>query len=98
MNDLREKGDVDRYEAYLQSRGHLLGLRDSTNYIANELSKLRQQRTMIERSDMTAEQKRDMIDQIEEVTAALLGPVPELKRYARLPAFEGRFAERLTGQ
>jgi hypothetical protein len=53
---------------------------------------------MIERSDMTAEQKRDMIDQIEEATAALLGPVPELKRYARLPAFEGRFAERLTGQ
>ena len=98
LNDLKKKGDAERYEAYLQSRGHLLGLRDSTNYIANELSKLRQQRTMIERSDMTAEQKRDMVDQIEEATAALLGPVPELKRYARLPAFEGRFAERLTGQ
>ena len=98
-NDLKKKGDAERYEAYLQSRGHLLGLRDSTNDIANELSKLRQQRTMIERSDMqTAEQKRDMIDQIEEATAALLGPVFELKRYARLPAFEGRFAERLTGQ
>ena len=98
LNQLKERGDAEKYEAYLQSKGHLLGLRDSTNYIANELSKLRKQRTMIERSDMTAEQKRDMVDQIEEATAALLDPVPALKRYADLPAFEGRFAERLTGQ
>jgi hypothetical protein len=98
LNKLKKRGDVEQYEAYLQSKGHLLGLRDSTNYIANELSKLRDQRNIVERSDMTAEQKRDLIDSIEEATAALLGPVPALKRYADLPAFEGRFAERLSGQ
>ena len=96
INKLSREGRLDELEAMIKAKGHLYDLNKDTNYIANQLSKLRKYRKSIEAADLDAETKRELLDQVREETNYILEVVPELKRQADLPAFGGRFMERIS--
>ena len=87
--DLKRLADEDRmdeYEAVFRARGHLLGMKDAVNYTSRLLSDLRKQRQIVERSTLSPEQKKDMIDEIQKEIEAAVKFAPLLKREASLPA------------
>tara|TARA_R100001082_G_scaffold95721_2_gene63041 strand:+ start:13913 stop:22288 length:8376 start_codon:yes stop_codon:yes gene_type:complete len=96
INKLSREGRLDELEAMIKAKGHLYDLNKDTNYIANQLSKLRKYRKSIESADLDAETKRELLDQVREETNYILEVVPELKRQADLPAFGGRLMERIS--
>ena len=86
IKDLEATERFDEAEALINSQGHLLDLEKDVNYISDRLSKLRKDRTIIERSDYSPELKRDVLLGINSEMDILTRDVPFLKKYARLPA------------
>jgi hypothetical protein len=87
IKSLDEQNRFEEAEALIRTQGHLLDLKHDVNYISNRLSKLRKERTEVERSDASPELKRELLLQINEEMDALTQDVPLLKKYAGLPAF-----------
>ena len=86
IKDLEATERFDEAEALINSQGHLLDLEKEVNYISDRLSKLRKDRTIIERSDYSPEVKRDVLLDINSEMDLLTRDVPFLKKYAKLPA------------
>jgi hypothetical protein len=87
IKSLDEQKRFEEAEALIRTQGHLLDLKHDVNYISNRLSKLRKERTEVERSDASSELKRELLLQINKEMDALTQDVPLLKKYAGLPAF-----------
>tara|TARA_B100001094_G_C18054245_1_gene731627 strand:- start:96 stop:1085 length:990 start_codon:yes stop_codon:yes gene_type:complete len=85
---MAEEGRMDEYEAVFRARGHLLAMKDSINYTAQRLTKLRKQRQIVERSDLSSDLKRDMIDEIQKEIELAVRITPMLKRQANLPVMK----------
>lgn len=85
---MAEEGRMDEYEAVFRARGHLLAMKDSINYTAQRLTKLRKQRQIVERSDLSGDLKRDMIDEIQKEIELAVRITPMLKRQANLPVMK----------
>ena len=85
LKRLAEEDRLDEYEAVFRARGHLLAMKDTLNYTGRRLSELRKQRQIVERSDLSSDLKRDMIDEIQNEIEAAVRFTPMLKREANLP-------------
>ena len=85
---MAEEGRMDEYEAVFRARGHLLGMKDSINYTSQRLTKLRKQRQIVERSELSSDLKRDMIDEIQKEIELAVSIAPMLKRQANLPVMK----------
>ena len=85
---MAEEGRMDEYEAVFRARGHLLGMKDSINYTSRRLTKLRKQRQIVERSELSSDLKRDMIDEIQKEIELAVSITPTLKRLANLPVMK----------
>ena len=85
LKRLAEEDRLDEYEAVFRARGHLLAMKDTLNYTGQRLSELRKQRQIVERSDLSSDLKRDMIDEIQNEIEAAVRFTPILKREANLP-------------
>jgi len=88
LNSLKKEGRVDVYEKYLQGRKHLVGLKNNVSYIADRLSKIRKQRDEVMRSNLDADRKREIIDQLEAVEREVLKATSILKQKAKLPVID----------
>ncbi len=87
INNLIEDERIEEAQALMKAQGHLLEMKSNVNYISDRLSNLRKLRAQIERSDAEAEVKREILLQINEDMEELTAIVPNLKKYADLPAF-----------
>jgi len=85
LNNLKKEGRVEEYQNYLVGREHLLGLRNNVNYVADRLSKIRKQRDSVMRSDLSPDEKREIIDRLVEAEKDFLKITSVLKRKAELP-------------
>jgi hypothetical protein len=94
VKDLEEDGRYEELEAMFRSQGHLLDIKDEVNVISRRLGELRRQRTEVEKSNFSPEEKEKMIQDIQDEMNYYVSDIPELKKYANLPAFS---AFQLTG-
>jgi hypothetical protein len=58
------------------------------SYIADKLSKIRKQRDQIMRSNLSADEKRERIDRLQEAEKRFLKSTSILKKKADLPVFD----------
>tara|TARA_R100001369_G_scaffold41084_1_gene67182 strand:- start:9 stop:1739 length:1731 start_codon:yes stop_codon:yes gene_type:complete len=88
LSDLKRDGRMDVYKRYLEGREHLVGMKDNVSYIAEKLSKIRKQRDQIMRSNLSADDKRERIDLLQEAEKKFLRATSILKKKADLPVFD----------
>ena len=85
MNRLERQGRYDELNAFMKTRQGLIEIRDNVNYISKEMGKYRSQRDQIQRSNLDASTKREMLEVLEAEVNLMLRIAPELKRMADLP-------------
>ena len=88
LSDLKRDGRMDVYKRYLEGREHLVGMKGNVSYIAEKLSKIRKQRDQIMRSNLSADDKRERIDLLQEAEKKFLRATSILKKKADLPVFD----------
>jgi len=88
LNSLKQDGRVDVWQKYLEGREHLVGMKDNVSYIADKLSKIRKQRDQIMRSNLSADEKRERIDRLQEAEKQFLKSTSILKQKAKLPVID----------
>ena len=69
-------------------------IKKEVNLISRRLGELRRERTEIEKSNLNPEEKQKTIQDIQDEMDYYVRDIPELKKYANLPAFS---AFQLTG-
>ena len=82
INDLEEQGRYDDLATFYAKNGHLYEMRSTLNFLNREITRLRDQRKMIEQMDIDPESKRELIEQINMQIAASLTSVPMLRKQA----------------
>lgn len=82
INDLEERGQYDDLAAFYAKNGHIYEMRSTVNYMNRYITRLRDQRKMVEQMDIDPESKREMIEQINMQIAASLTTVPMLRQEA----------------
>lgn len=82
INDLEERGQYDDLAAFYAKNGHIYEMRSTVNYMNRYITRLRDQRKMVEQMDIDPESKREMIEQINMQIAASLTTVPMLRQQA----------------
>jgi len=88
LNKLKGDGRIDEYKRYLEGREVLYGLRHNTNYVADQLSKIRNRKSQVLKSDLSPDEKREIIDQLIETEKKTLKMTSVLKKQADLPVFD----------
>ena len=96
-NKLKREGRVDELQSYLSSRQHILNLKSPVYSVKKRLDIVRKQREKVLRADLSAERKKEMLEDLDAELNEYLKVIPQLKKQANLPAFESRFGQRLTG-
>ena len=96
-NKLKREGRVDEHQSYLSSRQHILNLKSPVYSVKKRLDIVRKQREKVLRADLSAERKKEMLEDLDAELNEYLKVIPQLKKQANLPAFESRFGQRLTG-
>lgn len=91
INKLQKEGRIDELQAYLASRQHILDLKSPVYSMKRQLDKLRQQKQRIISSDMDAEVKRQMIEDLDANMNEYLKVVPRLKELADAPFIQTTF-------
>lgn len=91
INKLQKEGRIDELQAYLASRQHVLDLKSPVYSMKRQLDKLRQQKQRIISSDMDAEVKRQMIEDLDANMNEYLKVVPRLKELADAPFIQTTF-------
>jgi len=98
LDTLRDGPKMDQYQRYLKGREHIVGLKDSVNYLDGLLKKSRQQIEAIQKAkDITPERKAEIIREVERSRSEYLKQVPVLKDAlnspAKLPAVGGLYRD-----
>jgi hypothetical protein len=88
LNDLKKKGRIDEYKRYLEGREVLVGLKGNVNYVANQLTYIRNQKSKVMKSDLSPERKREETDELIAKEKHVLKVTSVLKRKADLPVFD----------
>ena len=88
LNDLKKKGRIDEYKRYLEGREVLLGLKGNVNYVANQLTYIRNQKSKVMKSDLSPERKKEVTDELIAKEKHVLKVTSVLKRKADLPVFD----------
>ena len=66
----------------------MLGLKGNVNYIANQLTYIRNQKSKVMKSDLSPERKREETDELIAKEKHVLKVTSVLKRKADLPVFD----------
>ena len=92
LNQLNRQGRTDEAVAFIELHGSMLGMKDAVNELAKELSDLNRLEREVLTADMTAEEKRDLQDQIRSAKMVILKSegAKFLRQEAQLPAMEVR--------
>ena len=94
--DLLKKNRLDELESYLVNRRQFLGMRDLMQPTATALSKLREQRRLVQRADISSDLKEEYLRKINEQQEYYLSVVPQLERYVKLPTLTETVANRVS--
>ena len=84
-----ERGDQDEFNSLYPKIETLMAVKNDVYYIRNELSKIRQEKKAIMRSDMGADQRRYLLDQLAAYENEMLKVVPLLEARADRSAIRG---------
>ena len=95
--DLLKKNRLDELESYLVNRRQFLGMRDLMQPTATALSKLREQRRLVQRADISSDLKEEYLRKINEQQEYYLSVVPQLERYVKLPTLTETAINRVSG-
>ena len=92
LNQLNRQGRTDEAVAFIELHGSMLGMKDAVNELAKELSNLNRLERQVLTADMTAEEKRDLQDQIRSTKMVILKSegAKFLRQEAQLPTMEVR--------
>jgi hypothetical protein len=92
LNQLNRQGRTDEAVAFVELHGSMLGMKDAVNELAKELSDLNRLEREVLTADMTAEEKRDLQDQIRSAKMVILKSegAKFLRQEAQLPTMEVR--------
>ncbi len=63
-------------------------MKDNVNYVADRLSKIRKRRDQVMRSNLSPDEKRKIIDRLQEVERDTLKVTSVLKKKANLPVID----------
>jgi hypothetical protein len=85
VNKLAENNDLERLQRYLVGREHLLGMRDSVNYVKKQLKSFRDDLAAIERSDLPPDDKQRIKREIELNRQVFLRSTSHFKNVANKP-------------
>jgi hypothetical protein len=77
---LQDQGRFDELESFLVNKKQFIGLRKQLQPTASALADLRKQRRTLLKSDLTADQKQDLTDEVYQYSRAVL---PEHRPAAR---------------
>ena len=88
LNSLKKDGRIKEYERYLQGREVLAGMKNNVNYVAKQLATIRNQKELIRRAELSAEEKRKLIDELTENEKQVLKITSVLKRQANMPVID----------
>jgi len=91
VNNLRKQGREEELTAYLASRQHILDLKSPIYNIKNKLAKARDQERRITSSDMDAEIKTQMLEDLDAQINEYLKVVPRLKELVDAPFIQTTF-------
>lgn len=82
VNELSEQGKYDELATFYAKNGHMYDMRSDINFLNRQITKLRDERKMVEQMDIPPESKRILIEQINMQIAAELTTVPMLRKQA----------------
>jgi hypothetical protein len=82
INKLYEQGRTDELATFYAKNGHVYEMRGDLNYMEKKITRLREQRKVIEELNIDPERKRKLIEQINMEIAAELTTVPMYRRQA----------------
>jgi hypothetical protein len=84
-----KEGRGDEAQAYIHNRQIMLGMRGNMANLKGQLDKMRKYRDLILRSDMSAEEKRREIDEIEsQMNQVLREVMPVMEEMANMPFYD----------
>ena len=89
INQILERGDQDEFNSLYPKIEGLLEVRNDVEYIRKVLSDIRQDKKAIMRAEMSAEQRRYMLDQLKAYENEMLKVVPLLEARADRSAIRG---------
>ena len=82
INRLNEEGRYDELATFYAKNGHMYEMRKDLNYLEKQITRLRDQRKIIEQMDIDPEAKRQQIEQINMMISATLTSVPMYRKTA----------------
>ena len=82
INRLNEEGRYDELATFYAKNGHMYEMRKDLNYLEKQITRLRDQRKIIEQMDIDPESKRQQIEQINMMISATLTSVPMYRKMA----------------
>lgn len=82
INRLNEEGRYDELATFYATNGHMYEMRKDLNYLEKQITRLRDQRKIIEQMDIDPESKRQQIEQINMMISATLTSVPMYRKMA----------------
>jgi len=82
INRLNEEGRYDELATFYAKNGHMYEMRKDLNYLEKQITRLRDQRKIIEQMDIDPESKRQQIEQINMMISATLLTVPMYRKMA----------------
>jgi len=82
INRLNEEGRYDELATFYAKNGHMYEMRKDLNYLEKQITRLRDQRKIIEQMDIDPEAKRQQIEQINMMISATLTSVPMYRKMA----------------
>ena len=90
-NSLRKQGRIEELNAYLASRQHILDLKSPIYNVKKQLDRVRDQKRRITGSDMDAEVKTQMMEDLDAQLNEYLQVIPKLKDLIDAPFIQTTF-------
>jgi len=99
INDLKRDGRMDELEAFMANHSDKLAYRGQLKTVKKQLDNFREYRRVVLTSDMTADEKRRVIDDLDAaINNILQNIIPQLKQDVDLPVFDIPLIDRAIGE
>lgn len=79
-HELLSRGNPDEYIKYMETNGKLLGMKELVSSIDKQMKQFRQMRRMVQFSGLSADDKRETLDNIREAEIAMTEQIKEIKK------------------
>jgi hypothetical protein len=99
INDLKRDGRMDEIQAFMANHSDKLAYRGQLKAVKKQLDNFREYRRVVLTSDMTADEKRRVIDDLDAaINNILQNIIPQLKQDVDLPVFDIPLIDRAIGE